>query len=128
MRKRDGRIVHGSGGHLIVIRTYFIYRQSGEMIMRCIFTHEWITSWARAFSRSFVPYRKCARCGIMQRGICDSLTREVSWETVRERTYVWAQQNRIVRRPSSGLDKLAHSLGLRRTRMSDRAVTTEAPH
>ncbi len=95
--------------------------------MRCMFTHEWVTYWAKAFSRSFVPYRKCTRCGIMQRGICDSLTREIFWETMRERTYVWAQQNRIVRQPSSGLDKLAHSLGLRRTRMSDKAASTEVP-
>jgi len=91
MRKRDGRIVRGSDGHSIVIGTYFIPRQAGEMIMRCIFTHEWITSWARAFSRSFVPYRKCARCGVMQRGISDSLTREISWETMRESTYFLAQ-------------------------------------
>lgn len=57
----------------------------------------------------------------MQRGVYESLTRDLSWETMRERTYLAAQQVRIVRQPLSGLDQLAHTLGLRRNRTSDRA-------
>jgi hypothetical protein len=57
----------------------------------------------------------------MQRGVYESLTRDLSWETMRERTYLAAQQVRIVRQPLSGLAQLAHTLGLRRSRISDRA-------
>lgn len=95
--------------------------------MGCLFAHKWVTSWEKTFVRSLVPYRKCRRCGIMQRGNCDSLTREVSWETMREHNFSAAQQIGIVRQPSSTLDQLAHSLGLRRTRAGDRIGSTDAP-
>lgn len=95
--------------------------------MRCLLSHKWVTSWEKSFVRSFVPYRRCRRCGIMQRGIYDSLTRDLSWQTVRERTYIAAQQIRIVRRSSSRLDQLAHTLGLRRSRMSDGTVSRDTP-
>ena len=95
--------------------------------MRCLLSHRWVTSWEKTFVRSFVPYRRCQRCGIMQRGVYDTLTRDISWQTMRERTYIAAQQIRIVRKPSSGLDQLAHTLGLRRSRVSDRAGSINAP-
>ncbi|HXV09196.1 MAG TPA: hypothetical protein VD839_00180 [Burkholderiales bacterium] len=63
----------------------------------------------------------------MQRGIYDTLTRDVSWQTMRERSYIAAQQIRIVRKPSSSLDQLAHALGLRRSRLSDGASSINAP-
>ena len=56
---------------------------------------------------------------MMQRGIFKSLWRDICWETMRERTYIKSQQGRIVRKPSSRLDQLAHSMGLRHTRISD---------
>lgn len=102
------------------LRTSGIHQSSqGKLIMRCLFSHKWVTSWEKTFVRSLVPYRRCQRCGIMQRGTYDSLTRDVAWESMRERTYIAAQQVRIVRQPASGLDQLAHRLGLRRSRMSD---------
>ena len=100
--------------------THDTNQAQGKRIMRCLLSHKWITSWEKTFARSFAPYRRCPRCGIMQRGIYDSLTRDLSWQTMRERTYIAAQQVRIVRRPSSSLDQLAHTLGLRRSRASDR--------
>jgi hypothetical protein len=63
----------------------------------------------------------------MQRGVYDTLTRDISWQTMRERTYIAAQQIRIVRKPSSSLDQLAHALGLRRSRVSDRTSSVNAP-
>lgn len=62
----------------------------------------------------------------MQRGIFDSLTRDVTWETMRERSYVVSQQARIIRKPSSGIDQLAHTLRLRKSRASDQADFREA--
>jgi hypothetical protein len=56
----------------------------------------------------------------MQRGIYDRFWNYLIWETMRERTYIKSQQLKIVRERSSRLDQLAHTLGLRRSRMSDR--------
>jgi len=55
----------------------------------------------------------------MQRGTYDAYSGDVAWETMRERTYIKSEQIRIVRRASSRLEQLAHTLGLRRSRMSD---------
>ena len=93
--------------------------------MGCLFAHKWVTSWQKTFVRSLVPYRRCLRCGVMQRGIHDSLTKETAWETMRERTYLALEQSRIVRKPSSSLDQLAHTLGLRRCRAGDRARSAD---
>lgn len=93
--------------------------------MRCLFTHKWVVGnnfdlRSRDPDISFViPYRTCERCGTMQRGICDASWGDMSWETMREGVYVISEQIRIVRQPISRLDKLAHSLGLRRSRMTD---------
>jgi len=80
----------------------------------------------------------------MQRGIYDRFWKDISWETLRERAYTKSVQIQIAREPSfpwetlrehahialgkvrfarktsSRLDQLAHALGLRRTRKSDR--------
>jgi len=94
--------------------------------MGCLFTHKWITRKeidfrSRAPDITFaIPHRICERCGTMQRGTYDTSLRGVSWETMRERTFIESQQIRIVRQPSSWLDQLIHRLGLRRSRMSDK--------
>jgi len=102
------------------------YKPRG-VIMRCLFAHKWVTSWEKTFVRSIVPYRKCRRCGVVQRGIFDSLTRDVSWETLRERNYMKAQQIRVARQPASWLHQLAHTLGVRRSRIGDRTGSRGAP-
>ena len=56
----------------------------------------------------------------MQRSVYDAVYQDVAWETVREREFIRSQQIQIVRKPVSRLDQLAHTLGLRRSRMSDR--------
>jgi len=91
--------------------------------MRCLFMHKWVTLWEKSFIRSFVPYRTCKRCGTMQRGVHYTLSSDIAWETTRERTYLKLQQIHIARQPSSRLDQLAHTLGLRRSRMGDRTVS-----
>jgi len=94
-------------------------------MLRCLFTHKWAIGTRLnvrshgTYIRSVLPYRTCERCGTVQRGIYKTLWGDLSWETIRERTYIRSQQVRIVRQPSSRLDQLAHTLGLRRTRMSD---------
>ena len=75
--------------------------------------------------KSFSPWRKCKRCGIVQRGAYDKERKDITWETMRERVYRKSQHGQIVRQPSSGLDQLAHTLGLRRSRRSDRPAPTK---
>lgn len=77
--------------------------------------------------RSFAPWRKCEHCGRIQRGTYDKVRKEIAWETIRERVYSKSKHARIVRRPSSGLDELAHTLRLRRTRKGDRKIATKRP-
>lgn len=92
---------------------------------RCLFRHKWgagkvvtATSDVR-YARAVPHYRTCKRCGTMQRGIYDRVWNCIAWETMREREFIKSEQIRIVRKPSSRLEQLAHSLGLRRSRMSD---------
>jgi len=91
--------------------------------MRCLFRHKWfvgkvvgvnVTSYVKAA----LYYRTCSRCGTMQRGF-DSFDGEIPWETMRERSYRRAQEIPIFRKHSFPLDRLAHSLGVRRSRTSD---------
>lgn len=95
---------------------------------RCLLTHKWAIGTEfnvrspGPYVKSVLPYRTCERCGTMQRGIFKALWRDISWETIRERTYIKSQQRLIVRRPSPRLDQLAHTLGLRRSRMSDGGI------
>lgn len=94
--------------------------------MRCLFKHKWVMG--ETFDvRSFAPWRKCEHCGRIQRGTYDKVRKEIAWETIRERVYSKSKHARIVRRPSSGLDELAHSLRLRRTRKGDRKIATKRP-
>lgn len=93
--------------------------------VRCLFTHKWVVG--RAFNvasrvpyvRHVLPYRTCQRCGTMQRGAHDAYSGGIAWETMRERTYIKSEQVRIVRRPVSRLQRLAHALGLHRSRRDD---------
>jgi len=85
--------------------------------MSCLFKHKW---GRKIFDGSAFYCRTCERCGKMQRGIYGA------WETMRERDYIKSQQIEIVRERSSRLAQLAHSLRLRRTRMSDRTNSGNA--
>ena len=94
--------------------------------MRCLIAHKWIMG--ETFDvKSFAPWRQCKRCGMVQRGTYDKARKDILWETMRERVYSKARQGGIVRRPSSSLDQLGHTLGLRRTRKGDRATVTKRP-
>jgi len=86
--------------------------------MRCLFTHLW-----KINVKSVHAYRTCKRCGTAQRGIYDCLYQDIAWETMRARAYVTPEQFKIVRKPISRLDQLTHSLGLRRSRMTDRTAS-----
>jgi len=94
--------------------------------MRCVLTHKWIMG-ERFDVKSFAPWRKCKRCGIVQRGIYDKKRKDITWETMRERVFSTSKHAQIVRQPSSGLDQLAHTLRLRRSRKSDRAMPAKRP-
>lgn len=90
--------------------------------MRCIFAHHWATNVTSVLAErtSVLAYRQCRRCGTMQRSIYDAVHQDVAWETIREREFIRSQQNQIVRKTSSRLEQWAHTLGLRRSRTSDR--------
>ena len=55
----------------------------------------------------------------MERGIHDKFWGDIVWETLRKDTEITLSKARFFRQPSSPLDQLAHSLGLRRSRQSD---------
>jgi len=86
--------------------------------MRCLFTHSW---GRKSFDGSNFYVRTCTRCGTVQRGIYGN------WETIREFAYVKSEQLQFVREPSSRGERFAHTLGLRRTRTSDRDVPVAVP-
>jgi len=92
--------------------------------MRCLLTHKWVMG--EAFDvKCFSPWRKCKRCGMVQRGTYDKDRKDITWETMRERAYKKVKHGQIVRKPSSEFDQLAHKLGLRRTRMTDVTKATK---
>jgi hypothetical protein len=101
--------------------------------MRCLFKHKWIMGKAFhvksrvPYVRHVLPSRTCERCGTMQRGNIQSFSRDIAWETMRERIYIKSEQIHIVRHPSSWLDQLAHTLGLRRSRMRDKMRLGKRP-
>ena len=98
------------------------FMRSEQLTMRCIFAHQWATDITSVLAdrTSVLAYRHRKRCGTIQRSIYDAVHKDVAWETIGEREFIRSQQNEIVRKPSSRLDPLAHTLGLRRSRMSDR--------
>jgi hypothetical protein len=98
---------------------------SGPTI-RCLFAHEWVGK--ESSGRSLAAYRICGRCGTMQRGVYDGLFQDMTWETMRERAFMLSEQARVVRRPASRLDRITHSLRLRRTRASDTRRLGNATH
>jgi hypothetical protein len=97
--------------------------------MRCLFGHKWFLGKAVDVTsdvRAVLYYRRCERCGKMQRGL-DTFSGDIPWETVRERSYLRAKQIPILRQPSSRFDRLAHWLGLRRSRTSDERDQKSTP-
>ena len=94
----------------------FTSMRSGGVVIRCLFVHKWVTN--ESSNKSVLVYRTCERCGTMQRAF-DIFHGDISWETLRERAGVEPEQIEFVRQPSSRLERLAHSLALRRSRMND---------
>jgi len=94
-----------------------------ELVMRCMFTHQWTINL-----QSRLAYRTCRHCGITQRGNYIGLFQDIAWETLRERALVKPQEMQFVRRGSTQLDQIAHSLRLRRTRASDKAGLRNGPN
>lgn len=86
--------------------------------MRCRFRHKW---GRKIYDGSALYVRWCQQCGTMQRGIYNT------WETIREHIYVKSQQAQIVRQRSFPIHQLAHTLGLLRTRVSDRRDQETGP-
>jgi len=101
---------------------------------RCLFRHKWaIETETKRGSHGFretrvIPYRTCERCGAIERGIYDGSLKNIIWERLRERANVTASRPRVFRQPGSLFDRLAHSCGLRRTRMSDGNRPGDALH
>ena len=98
----------------------------GSVMKHCFFSHSWViqTETIRNIDGfrvlSVIPYRTCRRCGAMQRGIHDKFWRDIVWEPLRAGTDITSGRARFFRKPSSLLDQLTHSLGVSRTRVTDR--------
>jgi len=84
--------------------------------MSCLFKHRWIYDL-----RFYHVYRRCQLCDSVQRHVWNKDSVYTAWEPIRERTYIESEQKQIVQKRSPGPLRMAHSLGLLRTRMSDRA-------
>ena len=92
--------------------------------MSCLFKHRWIFDTRRGHALPlghYHVYRKCQYCDLVQRHVWNKNSVHTAWETIRERTYIETEQRQIVQKRSAGLARLAHSLGLLRTRTSDGA-------
>jgi len=83
--------------------------------MSCLFEHRWMYDF-----RYHHVYRKCQFCNVAQRHVKNKGSAYTAWEPVRERSYIESEQRQIVQKRTSGLVRLAHSLGLTRTGTSDR--------
>ena len=83
--------------------------------MICLFNHQWTYDL-----RLYHVHRKCSVCGRVQRHWWNKEAIYTNWETIREDTYVESEQRQIVRKSSTGVVRLAHSLRLLRSRASDR--------
>ena len=83
--------------------------------MPCLFKHRWIYDF-----RFHHIYRKCQFCDVAQRHVRNREPAFTAWEHIRERTYIESEQMQIVQKRSPGPVRLAHSLGLLRTRTTDR--------
>jgi hypothetical protein len=83
--------------------------------MSCLFKHRWTYDL-----RYFHVYRKCLQCDLVQRHVWNADSVYTAWEPIRERTYIETEQTQIAQKRSPGLVRLAHSMGLLRTRTSDR--------
>jgi len=83
--------------------------------MSCLFNHGWIYDF-----RLYHVYRKCQFCDVAQRHVRNREPAFTAWEHIRERTYIESEQRQIVQKRSPIIIRLAHSLGLLRTRTSDR--------
>jgi hypothetical protein len=81
----------------------------------CLFKHMWNYDL-----RHIHVIRQCQSCGLVQRHFWTKDSVYGAWESIRERTYIEAEQRKIRQRRSSRLVRLGHSLGLLRTRTSDR--------
>ena len=84
--------------------------------MSCLFKHRWTYDL-----RFHHIHRQCQVCELVQRHVWNEDSVYMDWESIRERTYMESEQRQIVQKRSRALVRLAHSLGLLRTRTSDRA-------
>jgi hypothetical protein len=84
--------------------------------MPCLFRHGWTYDL-----RFYHIYRICQACGQVERHVWNPDSVYAEWEPIRERTYIESEQRKIVQSRSQGVSRLAHSIGLLRTRASDRA-------
>lgn len=90
--------------------------------MRCLVAHKWVTKprYLNMVSESDPAYRRCKRCGKAQFGVPDGQSLRINWRNLRQGDCSDARHVRMLRRPPSRLNQLAHALGLRRTRATDR--------
>ena len=92
--------------------------------MRCLLGHKWVTEprYLNMLSARDVAYRKCKRCGKTQFGILDDPPVRIRWSTMRKGTISDAREARMLRRASSRLDQIAHTLRLTCTMETDRGA------
>jgi len=86
--------------------------------MPCLFDHRWIFDF-----RLHYVYRRCRFCNVAERHLRKKGAMYTAWEPVTEGANIESEPRQPVRKRSPALVRLAHSLGLTRTGMSDGART-----
>ena len=82
--------------------------------MPCLFNHRWVFDF-----RLHYVYRKCQFCNVAERHFRNRESDYTAWEPVRVRTCIEPEQRRIIQKRSPVFVRLAHSMGLMRTKASD---------
>jgi hypothetical protein len=82
--------------------------------MPCLVNHRWSFDF-----RLHYVYRKCQFCNVAERHLRNKEWMYTAWEPVRARTNIEPEQRQGVQKRSPAFVRLAHSLGLMRTKVSD---------
>lgn len=82
--------------------------------MPCLFNHRWTFDF-----RLHYVYRKCQFCNVTERHIRNRESEYAAWEPVKVRRYVEPEQGPIVQARVPMFVRMAHSLGLMRTKTGE---------
>jgi len=69
--------------------------------MRCPYAHKWVILWEKSGGSLFAN-RRCKRCGTMQRGTYDPLSRFITWRHLESTARLDTSNTRLSDNPPFG--------------------------